>query len=37
VLVLHLSERTKELTGGKQAPTATKPQTISDFLVAVKM
>jgi hypothetical protein len=30
------SERLKELTGGKQTPTTTKPQTISDFPVAVR-
>jgi WD40 repeat protein len=34
-LDLYLSERVKELTGNKQTPTTTKPQTISDFPVAV--
>jgi WD40 repeat protein len=36
MLDLYLSERVKELTGGKQTPTTTKPNTISDFPVAVK-
>jgi hypothetical protein len=36
MLDLYLSERVKELTGGKQTPTTTKPQTISDFPVAVR-
>ncbi|MDD5167935.1 MAG: caspase family protein [Syntrophales bacterium] len=36
MLDLYLSERVKELTGGKQTPTTTKPQTIPDFPVAVK-
>jgi hypothetical protein len=31
MLDLWLSERVKELTGGKQTPTTTKPQTIPDF------
>jgi uncharacterized caspase-like protein len=35
MLDLYLSERVKELTGGKQTPTTTKPQTIQDFPVAV--
>jgi len=30
-LDLYLSERVKKLTGNKQTPTTTKPQTISDF------
>lgn len=34
MLDLYLSERVKELTGGKQTPTTTKPQTIQDFPVA---
>lgn len=34
-LDLYLSERVKELTGNKQTPTTTKPQTISDFPVAI--
>jgi len=36
MLDLYLSERVKELTGGKQTPTTTKPQTIPDFPVAMK-
>ena len=36
MLDLYLSERVKELTGGKQTPTTTKPQTIQDFPIAVK-
>ncbi len=36
MLDLYLSERVKELTGGKQTPTTTKPQTIPDFPVAVR-
>ncbi len=36
MLDLYLSERVKELTKGKQTPTTTKPQTISDFPVAMK-
>jgi len=36
MLDLYLSERVKELTGGKQSPTTTKPQTIPDFPVAMK-
>ena len=36
MLDLYLSERVKELTKGKQTPTTTKPQTIQDFLVAMK-
>lgn len=36
MLDLYLSERVKELTGGKQTPTTTKPQTIQDFPLAVK-
>lgn len=35
MLDLYLSERVKELTKGQQTPTTTKPQTISDFPVAV--
>jgi uncharacterized caspase-like protein len=37
MLDLYLSERVKELTKGKQTPTTTKPQTIQDFPVAMKM
>ena len=36
MLDLYISEKVKELTGGKQTPTTTKPQTIADFPVAVK-
>ena len=32
-----LRERVKELTGGKQTPTTTKPSTIPDFPVAIKL
>ena len=35
-LDLYLSERVKKLTGNKQTPTTTKPQTISDFPIALK-
>lgn len=35
MLDLYLSERVKELTGGKQTPT-TKQQTIPDFPLALK-
>ena len=37
--MLHLfpAERVKELTKGKQTPTTTKPQTIPDFPVAVRV
>jgi WD40 repeat protein len=35
-LDLYMAERVKELTGGKQSPTTTKPQTIQDFPIAVK-
>jgi len=31
-----LAERVKELTGGKQTPTTTKPSTVPDFPLAVK-
>lgn len=31
-----LADRVKELTGGRQTPTTTKPQTIQDFPIAVK-
>lgn len=37
MLDLWLSERVKELTQGKQTPTTTKPVTIQDFPVAVKL
>ncbi|RMD94422.1 MAG: hypothetical protein D6811_02860, partial [Alphaproteobacteria bacterium] len=35
MLDLYISERVKELTGGRQTPTTTKPSTIPDFPVAV--
>ena len=35
-LDLYLSERVKKLTGNKQTPTTTKPQTIQDFPIALK-
>lgn len=35
MLDLYISERVKELTGGRQTPTTSKPQTISDFPIAV--
>jgi hypothetical protein len=34
---LYSSERVKELTGGKQTPTTTKPQTVTDFPIAVRV
>lgn len=36
MLDLYLSERVKELTGGRQTPTTAKPNTIQDFPIAVK-
>ncbi len=36
MLDLYISERVKELTGGKQTPTTTKPQTVPDFPVIVR-
>ena len=36
MLDLYISERVKELTGGKQTPTTTKPSTIPDFPIAIK-
>jgi len=36
MLDLYISERVKELTGGKQTPTTAKPNTIQDFPIAVK-
>lgn len=33
---LYLSERVKELTGGMQTPTTSKPDTVPDFPVAVR-
>lgn len=35
MLDLYISERVKQLTGGKQTPTTTKPATVPDFPVAV--
>ena len=37
MLDLYLSERVKELTGGRQTPTTAKPNTIQDFPIAVKL
>lgn len=37
MLDLYLSERVKELTKGQQTPTTTKPLTIQDFPVAIRM
>ncbi|MCP4579448.1 MAG: hypothetical protein GY846_24515, partial [Deltaproteobacteria bacterium] len=36
MLDLYISERVKELTGGRQTPTTAKPKTIPDFPVAMK-
>jgi uncharacterized caspase-like protein len=36
MLDLYLSERVKALTGGRQAPTTAKPQTVADFPIAVR-
>ena len=36
MLDLYISERVKELTGGRQTPTTAKPQTVPDFPVALK-
>jgi WD40 repeat protein len=35
MLDLYISERVKQLTGGSQTPTTTKPKTINDFPVAL--
>jgi WD40 repeat protein len=35
MLEFYLSERVKELTGGRQTPTTAKPATIADFPLAV--
>jgi WD40 repeat protein len=35
MLDLYISERVKELTGGKQTPTTTKPYVIPDFPIAM--
>ena len=36
MLDLYISERVKELTGGRQTPTTAKPSTVPDFPIAVK-
>lgn len=36
MLDLYLSERVKEITDGRQTPTTSKPESISDFPVAIK-
>jgi WD40 repeat protein len=36
MLDLYISERVKELTGGKQTPTTAKPNTVPDFPIAIK-
>jgi WD40 repeat protein len=36
MLDLYISERVKDLTGGKQTPTTTKPPNVPDFPVAMK-
>ncbi len=36
MLDAYISERVKELTGGKQTPTTTKPKTVPDFPIAVR-
>ena len=35
-LDLYVSERVKQLTGGRQTPTTAKPDTVSDFPLAAK-
>lgn len=35
-LDLYVSERVKELTGGRQTPTTAKPQSVADFPIALK-
>jgi hypothetical protein len=35
MLDLYISARVKALTHGQQTPTASKPQTISDFPLAI--
>ncbi len=37
MLDLYLSERVKELTKGQQTPTTTKPLTIHDFPIAIRI
>jgi len=36
MLDLYLSERVKQLTGGMQTPTTTKPNTVPDFPIAMR-
>jgi WD40 repeat protein len=36
MLDLYISERVKELTGGRQTPTTAKPSTVPDFPVALR-
>jgi hypothetical protein len=36
MLDLYLSERVKQLTGGMQTPTTTKPNTVPDFPIALR-
>jgi WD40 repeat protein len=36
MLDLYISERVKELTGGRQTPTTAKPNTVPDFPVALR-
>ena len=36
MLDLYISERVKELTGGRQTPTTAKPSTVPDFPIALK-
>jgi hypothetical protein len=36
MLDAFIAERVKELTKGKQTPVTAKPQTVSDFPIAVK-
>ena len=35
MLNLYISERVKELTGGRQTPTSARPNTVSDFPIAL--
>lgn len=36
MLDLYISERVKELTGGRQTPTTVLPNTVPDFPIALK-
>ncbi len=36
MLDLYISERVKELTGGRQTPTTARPSTVPDFPIALK-